>query len=129
MCVVTAEDGTTGIAIANHGAPVASIISEYLGPRLVNESAMATEKCYDMMGRMCATVGATGLASYAVRQAIGWSACFIFARVDTLTGGSAMPRCSSCVYICFCSQASPAATGLKKCLPPVVFSICWNNKS
>ncbi len=66
MCVVTAEDGTTGMAIANHGAPVASIIADYLGPRLVDESALATEKCYDMMVRMCAPFGATGIASYAV---------------------------------------------------------------
>ena len=66
MCVITAEDGTTGSAIANYGTPVASIISEYLGPRLVGESVMAIEKCYDMMVRMCAPFGATGIASYAV---------------------------------------------------------------
>ena len=66
MCVVTAEDGTTGTAVGNYGTPVASIVTEYLGPRLVNESALATEKCYDMMVRMCSPFGATGIASYAV---------------------------------------------------------------
>lgn len=66
MCVVTAENGMSGIAIANHGAPVAAMITDYLGPRLVEESALATEKCYDMMIRMCAPFGATGIASYAV---------------------------------------------------------------
>lgn len=65
-CVVTAEDGTTGLSLGSNGTPVSSMVSEYLGPRLVGESVMATEKCYDMMVRMCAPFGATGIASYAV---------------------------------------------------------------
>ena len=65
-CVVEAEDGTWGFSIANHGRPVAAIIDDYLGPRLVGENCMATEKCYDMLVRMGAPYGATGLHSYAV---------------------------------------------------------------
>jgi L-rhamnonate dehydratase len=65
-CVVEAEDGTWGFAIANHGRPVAAIIDDYLGPRLVGESCLATEKCFDMMVRMGAPYGATGMHSYAV---------------------------------------------------------------
>ncbi len=65
-CVVTAEDGTQGFAIGNHGRPVAAMIDDYFGPRLVDESCMAIEKTYDMMVRMCAPFGATGIASYAI---------------------------------------------------------------
>ena len=65
-CVVEAEDGTVGFAAATHGRPVAAIIDDYLGPRLVGEDVLATEKIYDMAVRMCAPFGAAGLASYAV---------------------------------------------------------------
>ena len=65
-CVVEAEDGTKGFAVANHGRPVAALIDDYLGPRLEGESCLATEKCYDMMVRMGAPYGATGLHAYAV---------------------------------------------------------------
>ncbi len=60
-CVVEAEDGTWGFAIANHGRAVAAIIDDHLGPKLEGESCLATEKCYDMMVRMGAPYGATGL--------------------------------------------------------------------
>lgn len=66
IVVVEAEDGTRGFAVAVHGKPVAALVDDYLGPRLVGESALAIEKCYDMMVRMCSPFGATGLASYAV---------------------------------------------------------------
>ena len=65
-CLVEAEDGSWGFATASHGRPVAAIIDDYLGPRLEGESCLATEKCYDMMVRMGAPHGATGLHSYAV---------------------------------------------------------------
>jgi L-rhamnonate dehydratase len=64
--VVEAEDGTTGFAVGDHGAPVAAVIDGYLGERVVGESAMAVEKVHDMLERMCAPFGAAGLASYAV---------------------------------------------------------------
>ena len=65
-CVVEAEDGTWGFASACHGRPVAAIIDDHLGPRLEGESCLATEKCYDMMVRLGAPYGATGLHAYAV---------------------------------------------------------------
>ena len=65
-CLVEAEDGTWGFAVGNYGKPVATIIDEYLGPRLVGENCMAIEKIYDMMVRMGSPYGATGLHSYAV---------------------------------------------------------------
>ncbi|MSQ08713.1 MAG: L-rhamnonate dehydratase [Dehalococcoidia bacterium] len=66
IVVAEAEDGTKGFAFANHGKPVAAMVDEYFGLRLAGENAMAIEKCYDMMVRMCAPFGATGIASYAV---------------------------------------------------------------
>ena len=65
-CVVTAEDGTQGVGTTIHGSPVSTLISEFLGPRLIGESAMATEKCYDMMVRLCCPFGSTGIASFAI---------------------------------------------------------------
>lgn len=65
-CIVEAEDGTLGFASASHGRPVAAIIDDFLGPRLEGEPCLATEKCYDMMVRMGASYGATGLHAYAV---------------------------------------------------------------
>ena len=65
-CVVEAEDGTWGFAPANHGRAVASVIDDFLGVRLAGENCLATEKCYDMMVRMGAPHGATGLHAYAV---------------------------------------------------------------
>jgi L-rhamnonate dehydratase len=65
-CLIEAEDGNWGFAVANHGKPVATIIDEYLGPRLIGENCMAIEKIYDMMVRMGSPYGATGLHSYAV---------------------------------------------------------------
>lgn len=66
LCVVEAEDGTTGFAVGGHGRPVAAVIEDYLGPRLVGEDVHASEKVYDMAVRMCAPFGVSGLASFAV---------------------------------------------------------------
>lgn len=65
-CLVEAEDGSWGVALADHGPPVAAVIDDYLGPRLRGEEVLATEKVYDLAVRMCAPLGATGLAMYAV---------------------------------------------------------------
>ena len=64
--IVEADDGSVGFAVGAQGKPVATIIEEYLGPRIVGEGCMMTEKTYDMMVRMCAPFGATGLASFAI---------------------------------------------------------------
>ena len=65
-CIVEAEDGAWGFAMASNGRPVAAIIDDHLGPRLEGESCLATEKCYDMMVRMGVSYGATGLHACAV---------------------------------------------------------------
>jgi L-rhamnonate dehydratase len=66
IVVAEAEDGTKGFAFANYGKVVSTLVDDYLGPRLAGEPALAVERCYDMMVRMCAPFGATGLASFAV---------------------------------------------------------------
>ncbi len=65
-CVVTAEDGTTGMGYTGHGRPVAAVIEDHLAPQLEGEDCLATEKIADMMFRMTKPYGSTGLASYAV---------------------------------------------------------------
>ena len=65
-CVVTAEDGTCGLGISLYGPPVVSIINDHFGPSLVGQDCMATERLWDMMVRMAAPYGSTGLASYAI---------------------------------------------------------------
>lgn len=65
-CVVTAEDGTWGFGLTVHGGPVVRVINEHLAPALVGENCMAIEKLWDMMARMAAPYGGTGLASYAI---------------------------------------------------------------
>lgn len=64
--VVEASDGTVGFATGSHGRPVATLIDDYLGERVVGENAVAVEKIHDMLVRLCSPFGATGLASYAV---------------------------------------------------------------
>jgi len=64
--VVEADDGTLGFAPGNYGVPVATLVEEYLGERIVGEDVMAVEKIHDMLERLCTPFGATGLASFAV---------------------------------------------------------------
>ncbi|MCC7492989.1 MAG: hypothetical protein IT204_11595 [Fimbriimonadaceae bacterium] len=63
--VVEAADGTTGFALGGGGTPAAAVIHEHLGPRLVDEPCLATERLYDLMLRLCMPFGAGGLASFA----------------------------------------------------------------
>lgn len=65
-CQVTLEDGTTGLGQTGYGRPVAAVIDDHLGPQLVGESVMATEKLADMLFRLTKPYGSVGLASYAV---------------------------------------------------------------
>jgi L-rhamnonate dehydratase len=65
-CLVTAEDGTWGFGMTIHGGPVVRIINDHLGPALVGQPCMATEKIWDMMVRMTAPYSGAGLASYAI---------------------------------------------------------------
>lgn len=63
---VTAEDGTYGLGVGDHGPAIAPIISGHLAPQLLGQDAFATERIADMMFRMTKPYGSTGLASYAI---------------------------------------------------------------
>jgi L-rhamnonate dehydratase len=65
-CVVTASDGNWGFGVSRYGSPVIDVINEHLGPLLVDEPALATERLGDMMTRMASPYGAIGLGAYAV---------------------------------------------------------------
>lgn len=65
-CVVTAEDGTWGLGVSPMSGPVLSIINDHFAPLLRGQSAMAVEKCWDMMRRASSPYGTHGLASYAI---------------------------------------------------------------
>ena len=67
ICIATAEDGTWGMSMSTHAGPVVPIINDYLAPLLAGESALATERVWNMMVRCSgAMIGASGPASYAV---------------------------------------------------------------
>ena len=65
-CKVTAEDGTCGLGLTTNGRVAAAIIADHLGPQLVGEDCLATERIADMLFRLTKPYGSTGLASYAV---------------------------------------------------------------
>ncbi len=65
-CKVTAEDGTFGLGMTSNGRVAAAIIEDHLGPQLIGEECLATERIADMLFRMTKPYGSTGLASYAV---------------------------------------------------------------
>ncbi len=65
-CKVTLEDGTWGLGHTGYGRPVAAVIDDHLGPQLVGEDVLASERLADMMFRLTKPYGSTGLASYAI---------------------------------------------------------------
>lgn len=65
-CLVTASDGTWGFGISRYADPVIATINTHLGPLLVGEPALATERCWDMMTRMASPYSPAGLAAYAI---------------------------------------------------------------
>lgn len=65
-CLVTADDGSWGFGTTNYGAPVIALINDHLGPLLAGENPMATEKLFDMMGRIASPYSPAGIASYAI---------------------------------------------------------------
>lgn len=65
-CVVTAEDGTFGLGLTVHGAPVERVINDHFAPVLAGQDCVATEKLWDLMRRVSSPYGSTGLASYAI---------------------------------------------------------------
>ena len=67
LCVVTASDGSFGVGMTDHAGPVAPIVDDFLGPMIVGESPLATERLWNMMTRSAnSAFGAAGLAAYAV---------------------------------------------------------------
>ncbi len=64
-CLVTATDGSWGFGMTRYGTPVVNIIHEHIGPLLVGEPCMATEKLWDMMSRITSPY-AGGIAPYAI---------------------------------------------------------------
>lgn len=65
-CLVTASDGSWGFGISRYGTPVIATINEHIGPLLVDEPALATERLWDMMARIVSPYGAPGLGAYAI---------------------------------------------------------------
>lgn len=65
-CKVTAEDGSWGLGLTDHGPAVAAIIEGHLAPQLVGQDCLATDRLADMMFRMTKPYGTVGLASYAI---------------------------------------------------------------
>lgn len=64
--VVEVADGSVGYAPAHGGSPVAALVEEYLGDRIVGENCFATERVHDMLVRLCTPIGPQGLTSFAV---------------------------------------------------------------
>jgi L-rhamnonate dehydratase len=65
-CVAEAEDGTFGLGLTAYSGAVVPIINDHFSPHLTGQSVMATEKHFDMMVRMSALYGSSGLPSYAI---------------------------------------------------------------
>ncbi len=65
-CLVTADDGSWGFGTTGYGPATMSVINDHIGPLLVDENPMATDKLYDMMMRITSRYSPSGLASYAI---------------------------------------------------------------
>mgnify|MGYP002526268585 CR=1 FL=1 len=65
-CIVEADDGSFGGGLTHNSGPVLAIINDHFRAQLVGEPVLATEKCFDMMGRMSAAYGSHGLTSFAI---------------------------------------------------------------
>ena len=65
-CKVTLEDGTWGLGSTQYGRPVAAIIDDHLGPKLIGEDGLAIEMLSTMMWRLTRLYGSMGIASFAV---------------------------------------------------------------
>ena len=64
--LVTADDGSWGFGTTILRARHDSLINDHLGPLLVDENPMATERLWDMMMRIASPYSPAGLASYAI---------------------------------------------------------------
>ena len=64
--LVTADDGSWGFGTTILGPATTSLINDHLGPLLVDENPMATDRLWDMMMRIASPYSPAGLASYAI---------------------------------------------------------------
>ncbi len=65
-CLVTVDDGTVGLGLAGYAGPVAAIINDHFRDHLIGQPVMATEKLYDLMIRISAAYGGSGLTAHAI---------------------------------------------------------------
>ena len=65
-CLVTTDDGAWGFGTTSCGNAVIGVINDHLGPLLVDENPLATEKIFDMAMRMASPYSPSGLAAYAI---------------------------------------------------------------
>ena len=63
---VHAENGQYGFGATQFGGPVATLISDHLGPSLIGEDCLAFDRLADLMFRLTKPYGSAGIASCAV---------------------------------------------------------------
>ena len=63
---VRAENGVSGLGATQFGGPVASLVRDHLGPALIGEDCLATDRLADLMFRLTTPYGSAGIASCAV---------------------------------------------------------------
>ena len=63
---VRAENGVSGLGATQFGGPTAALVRDHLGPALVGEDCLATDRLADLMFRLTKPYGSAGIASCAV---------------------------------------------------------------
>ena len=63
---VRAENGMSGLGATQFAGPVAALVRDHLGPGLVGEDCLATDRLADLMFRLTKPYGSAGIASCAV---------------------------------------------------------------
>ena len=61
---VQAENGMSGLGATQFAGPVAALVREHLGPALVGEDCLATDRLADLMFRLTKPYGSAGIASW-----------------------------------------------------------------
>ncbi len=62
---VRAEDGTSGLGATQFAGPVAALVRDHLGPSLIGEDCLATERLADLVFRLTKPYGSAGIAACA----------------------------------------------------------------
>ncbi len=63
---VRAENGMSGFGATQFAGPVAALVRDHLGPALIGEDCLATDRLADLMFRLTKPYGSAGIASCAV---------------------------------------------------------------